>query len=497
MKQNIIQITFIAFIMAFLVSCHDHDDLLYPYLEKVFVEFDSTRVIVFENDEKLAIQLSFSKPANQSGHLILSLSNSLQSRFTFEPAMTNGQINLNVLKGQQSAIINLIPINNSIIDGNQEFKLTIASASSGYSIGSRKSVSVAVLDDDSSAAIKSAANFKTTDKNLHENESEGKSIEILFSNRLQEAGSIEVSFESNKAIYGTHFITIPGLIDGRIILDPAIGADKADLRVIPINNSIIAGELEIKFTINATTGSIVKGTEINSDIRIIDDELTNKPKGFELSDGRWTLKKFFEYNEDGRVKFIHIEKSSPAISNHTETYFYDDKGRIQKINIYPKIDMVFTWSMGKIIKTESIDNGVVKELIEYEYDDRGNVSGTANYFRQNNGQFKLGFINVFMYFLDNNLYKLLTYIPTNGSNQYTLISTKTYDGYLNKENPFPMVDILPTIKTQNQLPSTYIIEEQGQRLIYQISYEFREDGRVSRRIVTNKNLSETSRYLYY
>jgi hypothetical protein len=354
-----------------------------------------------------------------------------------------------------------------------------------------------LLDDDSATPVQSVANFMTTDRNVSENETEGQSFEIQLSKPLQAVGSIELSLESARAIYGTHFTTVPGLMDGRIILNPAIGEDKVSFTVVPVNDLIVTGELEIKFTIAATTGSIVKGTEVNRNIVIADDELTNKPKGYEVGGGQWALKKIYEYDEDGRVKYVHIEKSSPATSSHTETYYYDPAGRIQKINTYPQIDIVFTWSMDRITKSESRDNGVLKEYVQYDYDEQGNVSGTANYFRQQDGQFKLGFLNIFLYFLDNNLYKSQTYIPTEGSGEYTLISTRTYEGYLMKDNPFPMVDILPTAKTQNQLPSTYTIEEHGERFTYHLSYEFKEDGLVSKRIAINGNSSETSLYFYY
>jgi hypothetical protein len=180
-----------------------------------------------------------------------------------------------------------------------------------------------------------------------------------------------------------------------------------------------------------------------------------------------------------------------------ETYIYDTDGRIQKINTYPKIDIVYTWSDNRISKSESIDNGVVKEYIMYDYDDNGNVSGAVVYFRQPDGQFKLGFSIIHLYFLDGNLYKSLTYIPSAGPEEYTLISTRTYDQYIDAANPFPMVEILPTVKTQTKLPSIYILEENGVTLNYSLTYEFGENGLVSSRMASNGNQSETTLYLYY
>lgn len=113
MKKNIIQISFILCVMGFLQGCHKHDDFLSPNFEKVSVEFDSV-----QNDDKQVIQLSFNKPATQSGQLTLSLSNAAPSRFTIEPALTHGEIIVDISKDQQSATVNIKPINNSLPDGN-------------------------------------------------------------------------------------------------------------------------------------------------------------------------------------------------------------------------------------------------------------------------------------------------------------------------------------------------------------------------------------------
>ena len=102
-----------------------------------------------------------------------------------------------------------------------------------------------------------------------------------------------------------------------------------------------------------------------------------------------------------------------------------------------------------------------------------------------------------MYFLDGNLYKSLTYIPNEGSGEYTLISTKTYDQYIDAANPFPMVEILPTVKTQTNLPLATYWKKTEYRSIIALTYEFREDGLVSGRLASSGNLSETAIYMYY
>jgi hypothetical protein len=481
-----------------VVSCTDNEEFHIPQNEKIIVEFDTSHVLIHENEELQIIQLSFIKPAPKNGLLTISMSNTNQSRFTTEPALLNGEISLSVSEGQQSAIIKINPENNSLEDGDLEFILAISEASPDFIIGTRDTISVRLYDDDSTDPVQeSIANFIMADKNVMENSVEGKTYSIKFSESLTASGSVEISVESPHGIYGTHFNTNPGATNGKVILNPAIGEGQTSLTVIPIDNSIITGELEITLTIKGTSGSIVKGNIINQIVSIIDDELINKPKGYEVTGGGWGLKKIYEYDELGRVEYVHIEKSTPATSISKDTYIYGPDGRIQKINKYPQIDILYTWSDNRITKSESIDNGVIEEYIIYDYDDNGNVSGTTAFFRQSDGQFKLGFLSVYLYFLDGNIYKSLTYAPIEGSEEYALISTRTYDQYINAANPFPMVEILPTVKTQSKLPAIYIVEENGVTLNYSLSYEFREDGLVTRRMASSGNLSETALYLYY
>ena len=71
-----------------------------------------------------------------------------------------------------------------------------------------------------------------------ENSVAGKTYSIKLSELLTAPGSVEISLESAHAVYGTHFNTIPGATNGRIILSPSIGESQTSLTVIPIDNSI-------------------------------------------------------------------------------------------------------------------------------------------------------------------------------------------------------------------------------------------------------------------
>ena len=355
-----------------------------------------------------------------------------------------------------------------------------------------------VSPDDKSPATFNYVNFIQANATIKENYSEGYTLQLQLSELLTAEGKIVViESSSSKAVYGEHFVTEPPIIDGEMHLAIAAETNSVSFKVVPIDNATFNGEHHIEFNISQTSSNIRKGSKVNESFKISDDELSNMPKGYEIAAGSWGLKETREYDALGRVSKVHIEKATPAKSSHTKTYFYTPAGELEKINLYPGTDEVYTWQNGRIIKSEEIRNGVVKSYIEYDYDDHGNVSGTINYYLQEDGQFAVGLQFGYLYFTDGNLYKQFSYAPSTNGEEPTLLSTRTYDGYLDSANPFPMVEILPTVKTQVKLPSSFRVEENGVDLIYNLSYEFSDDGLVKKRTATGAQASEVAVYSYY
>jgi hypothetical protein len=146
-----------------------------------------------------------------------------------------------------------------------------------------------------------------------------------------------------------------------------------------------------------------------------------------------------------------------------------------------------------VIRSETIENGIKKSYALYDYDQAGNIGGKATYYLQSDGSYKQSLTFIYLYFNDGNLYKQLTYTPSDGNEEYVLLSTRTYEGYLNVSNPFPVFEIVPTISAQIKLPSSYRMEENGVNLVYHFSYQVNENGLP---ISRSTNL-ETTIYAYY
>ena len=242
-----------------------------------------------------------------------------------------------------------------------------------------------------------------------------------------------------------------------MVIAPEIAV--TSFKVIPIDNSIITGEYEIEFNISQTSSNIKKGTNLKEKFKISDDELSKMPKGYEIGAGPWGMKETQEYDTLGRISKIHIENASPGKSTRTETYYYNAAGQLKKINLYPGIDELFTWQDGRIIKSEKIKHGVVESYIDYAYDDHGNVSGTVSYYLHDDGKFSMGAQFSYLYFIDGNLYKAFSFTASENGQEPILLETRTYDGYIDSPNPFPMVEILPTVQSQTRLSLVYKVGE--------------------------------------
>jgi hypothetical protein len=135
--------------------------------------------------------------------------------------------------------------------------------------------------------------------------------------------------------------------------------------------------------------------------------------------------------------------------------------------------------------------------MEYAYDDAGNVGGVVSYYLQENGAFEKGMFTIYLYHLDGNLYKSLTYQDGNNPEEPVLLRTMTYENYLEKSNPFPMTEILPGVNPQPNLAGSYRVEEIETDLSYQLVYEYRPDGLPGKRIATAANDTQTAVYHYY
>lgn len=475
-------------------SCED-ENLIEENGEKIEIQFESSQKEVDENGVESTVVLIFSRPAPADINIALNAGTGYENVLNTVPKIENGMITIQVRKGDASAEIKLQPVNNGQRTGNRILDLNLNNLPQPFFAGTKKALYITIRDDET--FNQTIANFIHQDITLQENNTAGIDYQIHFSEALASAGEIKITLSSEKALYGAHFVTEPAARDNAITLPLAAGIRVIGFKVKAIDNQDLTGDLEIRFNISQTSDFISRGDKLEQTLTIRDEELAGKPKGYEVTAGNVTLKKFYEYDTQGRISRVNWESYAPYHTQGTDTYFYDAAGRIEKINKHAFKDIIYHWENGRIVRSDEVSDGVIKSYTQYDYDDAGNVGGVVSYYRQDNGEFLKGLFTIYLYFVDGNLYKSLTYNDAGDPEDPQLVRTRTYENYIDVSNPFPMTEILPGVKLQTKLSTTYRTEEAGTDLTYQMTYEYRPDGLPGKRIATAQGDLQTAVYHYY
>lgn len=479
-----------------LISCEDEDIRVKPETPvagPVLAQFAQQTISLSENDSPKEISIVLDKAATKDGIVTINLTAENMNSFITSPTLVDGKIQLQVLSGQGSAKFSFTPVDNNVLNGNQSVDFTIAAVTEGFTIGTKKILSVTLADNESPAQV----SFLTELGSTLENAATVSTVAIGLSHSSPGTGTIEISLESDKATYGIHYTTEPAATQGKIVLPIETGIDQVEFNVIPMNDQLFNGDRDITYTITSTVGSVDKGQSLTHVLKIKDDELFGMAKGYSIGAGSWGYKREYQYNVDGKLSKILWERNTPSHLAGTYTYEYDASGNLVRMVESDFTETYYTWENGRIVKEESFKDGIVKKYTLYGYDQAGNIGEAAVHYRQPDGALKLSLLMVYLHRQDGNIYKQLTYSPMEGSEEYILLSTKTFEDYSNKVNPFSMVEILPNQNTQPNLPLSYRVEENGFDIIYQFRYEFDATGKPTKRIATSSIGTEVVTYEYY
>jgi YD repeat-containing protein len=474
-----------------LCACDDETTL---DQNPAIVSFPTTELAIAENDGSRVITLPLSKTFKQQGEIVVDVS-SVTNGFELEPAAINGQLNLPVTLQQDVVTFSLTPKDNSVINdgGDETIIFKVSSVSEGLVIGENKSLRVIITDDE----VPAAANFSAAGESIRENNNEGVPVVISLSHAAPGAGTVTIALESNDVIYGNDYTTVPEAVNGKISLSIENGADHVSFKVLPQNDNLFNGNRNISMKLESAEGAVSRGQASTHAFKITDDELATKAKGYTTGGGSWSYKKEYSYNLDGSVAQIRWQQATPGVISGVYTYHYDDSGKLIKSIDNPVQETRFTWEGDQITKSERVKNGALVEYTLFGYDDAGNVGEVTQYNKQDDGNFVMSMMFVYLYHNDGNVYKRLAYYPGEGEDNFTLISTQTYEDYLDVENPFTMLEILPNKKTQLTLPRTYRLEQNDVDLTYNLSYVFDAQGRPTSRTATSGTTREITNYQYF
>jgi hypothetical protein len=478
-----------------LVSCDDEIDKPLS-AQQISIQFNHEQESIPENDGLgLTVSLLLNNPALTNGEVTLKIKDNAWQRLQTMPAHTDGVLKLPVAKGVRQLQFTVKPIDNNSVDGNLEAQISIE-PSVAFLPGERNTFVITIQDDDSPASVQSVANFMQHSETMSESNSDVIEYKISLSQAVTTDSKIIIDVNT---VATDRFVTNPQTENGKITLLAAAGTTELTFTLNALNNVVLTGHTEIVFSIHATEGAIVKGTQLSQKLTINDDELVGKLKSYETT-AESGEKRTFEYDSKGRIAKVLRETLAPHNPvTTTDTYFYDEQDRVVKINKHLGRDLVYNWVNNRIERVDVFQDNVLIQYANYSYDTHGNVDGVEPFYKQQDGSFKRGIFSVHLYFTDGNIYKTLTFNDVPGSDEPVLISTRTYDNYLDVAAPVTMVEILPNLTTQKNLAGTYRIEtpEQGTDLTYSLTYEFRPDGKPSKRTASAPGDTQITQYQYY
>ena len=483
----------VALLTVLLVSSCDDETETQTIVQRGSAQFEKSELSLSENTETTTITIALNKQAADDGELSVQVSSSNIEKFQFNPGVVDGVIKLPFFKGQSKISFDVTPLDNEIVDGDKTLDFTILSVTGSYDIGVGKTLVTTWVDDESPVQV----NFQDQESQGRENSNDAFPVRISFSHITNADGVVRVSIQSADAIYGTHFITFPAASNGIITLAVERGKNEAVFNVFPIDDKLYNEQRSISYTIVGAEGGLEIGGVIHHDLKITDDELGGHGKGYEVVGGGWRYKKRYEYNDDGAISKVYWDQYTPGHTGGIYTYVYNATGKLEKIIRSSVREEIFLREGDRIVKSEEYTNNVLTKYTLYGYDIAGNVAEAAVHYRQPDGRLVLAMLFVYLYHMDHNVYKVLTYSIPAGSEEQVLVATKTFDNYLDVENPFPMVEIVPDQNAQNKLPSSYRVEENGHDITYQLTYQFSNEGKPLSRTATSPSGSETAQYEYY
>ncbi|WP_370087505.1 DUF5689 domain-containing protein [Ekhidna sp.] len=326
---------FTTLIIALLALGCSNDDRVNP--AKTVVAFASSTLALNEADESLVVTVSFDQPAKADGQVEVTFSGTATNpeHYIVLPELEDDILILEFEKGDDEVQFLLLPINDDLNTGNKSVTIELSNPSDGFELGHHKQLQVSIADDDEDGSSREVAivNFSFNSESILENNSNGIEVNLLLSQatRVQEAVMVAVGIPTGIE-YGVHFYTEPAMADGLIPIYFEVGQISKGFMFYPINNNVLANDVEFIFTINDWSTGVEPGQQFDTRISLIDDEedivaevhsIQDLRDHFETHEGSW----FFptDYYIEGVVT------STRNVINDKSIYIQDETAGIMLI----------------------------------------------------------------------------------------------------------------------------------------------------------------------
>ncbi len=201
-----------------------------------------------------------------------------------------------------------------------------------------------------------------------------------------------------------------------------------------------------------------------------------------------TIKKFengklsywarYYFRPDGKILRLDYGHSSTTSEKFTYNYHYDGFGKLVKLVGWDVFD--FYYDKERIIKVEGYNAAWYGEYdIFYDYNDQGQVIQRLDMFY---GTTPMSSQKTIYTYLDNgNLSSIETYVGSDGGNGFELYTATNFSNYIESENLFLELEIVPGQRELQQFPGAREFKHltsSGYDVYETFSYRHDHNGRV-------------------
>jgi hypothetical protein len=144
-------------------------------------------------------------------------------------------------------------------------------------------------------------------------------VQLNFNRKTSKAEKLVVSLSSDNLEYGTHYVTEPAAVNGKVTFEIAAGAENASIKVIPVNNDTKDDVRVLKFTITPEGTTLEPFGKKNSTLVFIDDDSKSQLAFHAVAAG------VSENNQDGYEIKINITPQSELNGNVEISFLSNDQ----------------------------------------------------------------------------------------------------------------------------------------------------------------------------
>lgn len=175
------------------------------------------------------------------------------THYTTAPAAVDGKVTLQIAVGDAAKLIKVLPVDNANVNAARVLTFTIESATTAVQVGTNVTHTFTINDDETPSTVA----FATAEGSMSEGLTEGVNVVVNLTPVANAAGTLEISFTSTTAVYGTNFTTEPAAVEGKITLNIESGAGSTSFKIIPVEDTNENDSRVINFAMTASTGIVI------------------------------------------------------------------------------------------------------------------------------------------------------------------------------------------------------------------------------------------------